>query len=300
MKDKVITFLIGFIFLYALGGGFCGLFFPATVTPFMELTCPEGTTASAEQVRRSTGNGISISLRLDCEGDAAASSRSSGAFWGRFLHQATIALILMGVLWVWMRTPVWSREPAPPPTPPPGIHLEGDMTLRQLISAKRRLDAVKHVREMTGAGLKEAKDYVDWLSYQMRGDGIAANPVTTLTPQEKLDAAAHDFEVLDALTNGQKINAIKRVRQLTGLGLREAKDFVDALERGDIVVRDGPVVRPPQPSDTVAPGDVFYDPEIQEHLVQGRKIDAIKRVRELTHLGLKEAKDLVESWEGRI
>lgn len=299
MKDKVITFLIGFIFLYALGGGFCGLFFPATVTPFMELTCPEGTTASAEQVRRSTGNGISISLRLDCEGDAAASSRSAGAFWGRFFHQTTIALILMGVLWVWMRTPVWSRESAPP-APPPGIHMEGDMTLRQLISEKRRIEAVKYVREMAGTSLKEAKDYVDWLSYQMQGDGTAGNPVTAMTPQEKLDAAAHDFEVLDALTNGQKINAIKRVRQLTGLGLREAKDFVDALERGDIVVRDGPVVRPPQPPDTAAPGDAFYDPEVQEYLAQGRKIDAIKRVRELTRLGLKEAKDLVESWEGRF
>lgn len=300
MKDKVITFLIGFIFLYALGGGFCGLFFPATVTPFMELTCPEGTTASAEQVRRSTGNGISISLRLDCEGDAAASSRSAGAFWGRFLHQATIALILMGMLWVWMRTPVWSRESAPPSAPPPGIHLEGDTTLRQLIGEKRRLDAIKHVREMTGAGLKEAKNYVDWLSYQMRGDGTTTTPITALTSQEKLDAAAHDFEVLDALTNGQKINAIKRVRQLTGLGLKEAKDFVDALERGDIAIKDGPIVQQPEQPDTMAPDDVFYDPEIQKYLAQSRKIDAIKRVRELTSLGLKEAKDLVESWEGRI
>jgi ribosomal protein L7/L12 len=32
-------------------------------------------------------------------------------------------------------------------------------------------------------------------------------------------------------------------------------------------------------------------------LRDGRKIEAIKIVRETTGLGLKEAKDLVESWE---
>lgn len=35
----------------------------------------------------------------------------------------------------------------------------------------------------------------------------------------------------------------------------------------------------------------------QDLLRQGRKIEAIKVVREETGLGLKEAKDLVESWE---
>lgn len=37
--------------------------------------------------------------------------------------------------------------------------------------------------------------------------------------------------------------------------------------------------------------------QARELLKQGRKIEAIKVVREETGLGLKEAKDLVESWE---
>lgn len=300
MKDKLITFLIGFIFLYALGGGFCGLFFPSTVTPFMALTCPEGTTGSAEQVRRSSGNGISISLRLECEGaEGTTASRDRGAFWGRVIHQSTIALILMAILWLWMRIPARSREPVPPPAPPPGINLEGDMVLRQLITEKRRMDAIKHVREMTGAGLKEAKDYVDWLSFQMRGGGAEVAPVAGKTAQEKMAAAAHDAQMLDALTSGQKILAIKRVRELTGLGLKEAKEFVEAIEQGDITLRDDLIIIPPQPPETATPDDLFYDPKVQEYLAQGKKIDAIKRVRELTRLGLKEAKDLVESWDTR-
>lgn len=38
-----------------------------------------------------------------------------------------------------------------------------------------------------------------------------------------------DMEVQQLVLNGQKIKAIKRVRMLTGAGLKEAKEYVDAL-----------------------------------------------------------------------
>lgn len=37
-------------------------------------------------------------------------------------------------------------------------------------------------------------------------------------------------EILEAIFSGQKIQAIKLYREATRLGLKEAKDFVDALE----------------------------------------------------------------------
>jgi ribosomal protein L7/L12 len=37
--------------------------------------------------------------------------------------------------------------------------------------------------------------------------------------------------VLDALKRGEKINAIKEYRLVTGVGLKEAKDFVEEIER---------------------------------------------------------------------
>ena len=43
---------------------------------------------------------------------------------------------------------------------------------------------------------------------------------------------APDAEVSALLSQGQKIEAIKRVRQKTGCGLRDAKEYVDALEAG--------------------------------------------------------------------
>ena len=40
-------------------------------------------------------------------------------------------------------------------------------------------------------------------------------------------------------------------------------------------------------------------PEVEQLINSGRKIDAIKRIRENTGLGLAEAKDLVDEYERR-
>lgn len=94
--------------------------------------------------------------------------------------------------------------------------------------------------------------------------------------------------VADLLREGRKIEAIKRYREQTGVGLKEAKDAVEAMERGDV---------PPLPE---APRRItsemaIDDAELRRHLAGGRLIDAIKRYRELTGLGLKESKDAIES-----
>jgi ribosomal protein L7/L12 len=40
-----------------------------------------------------------------------------------------------------------------------------------------------------------------------------------------------DAEIEDLLRRGKKIEAVKRYRERTGLGLKEAKDAVDEIER---------------------------------------------------------------------
>ena len=297
-KEKFTLLAIVFIFFYLLGGGMCSILFPATVTPFLELTCPEGTTPSSEQIRRSSGNGVSLSSRASCAGEAGTpTGRTLGVVGARMLHQSVVSLLLMLVGWVWIR--YQSGKSTPPPTPPPGINLEGDMVLRQLISEGKLTEAIKHVREMTGTGLKEGRDYVKWLSYEMKGG--ANQPGVEEKPVVSLAAAAQDFEVLDWLTKGMKINAIKRVRQLTGIGLKEAKDLVEAIERGEIAI-DQPLtpLPPANPAFPITPEQATQDGEIRDLLAQGQKLNAIKRVRELTGMGLKEAKDFVEELERRF
>ena len=44
-------------------------------------------------------------------------------------------------------------------------------------------------------------------------------------------ASSQDAELLALVNDGKKIHAIKRYRELTGVGLKEAHDAVDELER---------------------------------------------------------------------
>jgi ribosomal protein L7/L12 len=94
--------------------------------------------------------------------------------------------------------------------------------------------------------------------------------------------------VLEALHHGQTIEAIKLLRQATGLGLKEAKDAVDAYMQGL------PVSMPTGAREVSLPASVLMA------LQTGNKIQAIKLLREKTGLGLKEAKDAVEAMEAEI
>lgn len=49
-------------------------------------------------------------------------------------------------------------------------------------------------------------------------------------PEEDL-TEQQTTEVIDCLQRGRKIEAIKRYREFTGTGLKEAKEAVEALER---------------------------------------------------------------------
>ncbi len=99
------------------------------------------------------------------------------------------------------------------------IPLEGASLEDQILRIARdsgKIDAIKHYREVTGAGLAEAKDAVEAL---MAGG--------TTTPSGPTSSA--DQEVLTIVRNQGKIAAIKRYRDLTGCGLREAKSAVEGL-----------------------------------------------------------------------
>lgn len=58
---------------------------------------------------------------------------------------------------------------------------------------------------------------------------LSANiaPMTT----EARANANEDAAILELIRRGRKIEAIKRMRELTGMGLAESKDAVEAIER---------------------------------------------------------------------
>ena len=93
---------------------------------------------------------------------------------------------------------------------------------------------------------------------------------------------AFEEEIRRLLESGNKILAIKRYREETGVGLAEAKAAVESLEAG------GEFTKPVQPDDPQATS------EIVTLLSHGEKIKAIKLYRQQFRVGLKEAKEAVD------
>lgn len=193
-----------------------------------------------------------------------------------------VGVILVAVLALWLRRgqDIVVVPPVAPAQPGGDVPAE----VQALLARGKKIEAIKRVRERTGLGLKEAKDYVEGIERGAAPGGVSAAPVAL-----RGDPGAVEAEARQILATGNVIAAIKRVRELTDVGLREAKDYVDALQRGD-----APPALPGAATETAPASAPQLDQEARALLAQGKKIEAIRRVRELTGWGLKEAKDYVE------
>ncbi len=90
--------------------------------------------------------------------------------------------------------------------------------------------------------------------------------------------------VKEQLEKGNKIEAIKILREETGINLKEAKELIDYV-----------IIKRTQPGDNIKNKDNISVPgTVLNYLREGKKIDAIKALRHETGLGMKDAKDTVE------
>ena len=107
---------------------------------------------------------------------------------------------------------------------------------------------------------------------------------------------SHELDELrEMLATGRKIEAIKRIRERTWLGLKEAKELSELIEEGaglmEVSQRLQQLgVTPPAP--VPASG---RDDAIAEALRRGNKIEAIKLYRERRGVDLRTAKEAVEA-----
>jgi ribosomal protein L7/L12 len=159
--------------------------------------------------------------------------------------------------------------------------------IRMLLNNGEKLRAIKLYREETGTGLKEAKQAVDHLIWQMGREQEQAR--LTILDQGETNSAESLEEVWRLLRARDKIGAIKAYRRATGAGLKEAKEAVERMEAGI----PGAEVETSEASETTEAS--FVDPDKLQRLIRaGRKIEAIKYYREQRRVGLKEAKDAVD------
>lgn len=96
--------------------------------------------------------------------------------------------------------------------------------VKDLLAKGRKIDAIKLVREKTRFSLEAAKEMVETIE---KGASPAAHERTMAEALQ----TAHELtpEVQRLVKKGQRLEAVKLIRERTGIGLREAKELVDKL-----------------------------------------------------------------------
>lgn len=96
------------------------------------------------------------------------------------------------------------------------------------LSSTELLDAFK---EMTLIELSEfVKQFEDTFDVKAAAPVVAAGPAQG-GPAAPVEEEKDEFDVVLESDGGKKIQVIKVVRELTGLGLKEAKDVVEAAPK---------------------------------------------------------------------
>jgi ribosomal protein L7/L12 len=195
-----------------------------------------------------------------------------------------------------------------------------------------KIMAIKAYRELTGVGLKEAKDVIEYYLRTPRGskqrtvEGFSADGLRDLLNEGKFEDAVttyknfagvdyftarnfieqmqrqlkpetwtlppghpiFDRDVQQAVSLGQYDEAVKLYKLITKVDEVTARDAVEVLKQRALAAD--------VPPDTSG----VPDEEVRELLRAGKKIEAVKRVREVTALGLKEALDVVNEIERKL
>lgn len=106
-----------------------------------------------------------------------------------------------------------------------------------LARSDRKIEAIKIYRETFGSGLAEAKDAVENLIAGNRVDFTDFQIFSVNSPLNQtgktIAQSPKIAEIRQELRLSHKLNAIKIYRETFGGGLKEAKDAVESLERGE-------------------------------------------------------------------
>jgi ribosomal protein L7/L12/sugar lactone lactonase YvrE/DNA-directed RNA polymerase subunit RPC12/RpoP len=100
-------------------------------------------------------------------------------------------------------------------------------------------------------------------------------------------------EIKRLVQSGQKIEAIKQYREVFKTSLKEAKEAVEQLADGKPIAITYSSYQPAG-FFTGEPSHFLVEAEIRQIVQNGKKIDAIRRYREVYQVGLKEAKDAID------
>ena len=98
-----------------------------------------------------------------------------------------------------------------------------------MVSREQVKDFIKNMSLMDAASL--VKELEEELGVSAAAPMMAAGPAAGAAPTAAAAPEKEDFTVMLTAVGDKKIQVIKVVRELTGLGLKEAKDLVDGAPK---------------------------------------------------------------------
>lgn len=130
------------------------------------------------------------------------------------------------------------------------------------------------------------------------GPGVSAAPVRMGPPDPTLDG-----QVRELIGRGQKIQAIKLVRQERSLGLKEAKDYVELIEADPLRTFAGPQPQAPLQSQQPFPNPGMpgsLADRARQLVATGDAAGAMVLVQRETGMSPEEAHSFLRTLGGRI
>ncbi|MGQ7312259.1 ribosomal protein L7/L12 [Microbacterium arabinogalactanolyticum] len=145
-----------------------------------------------------------------------------------------VAVVVLLVLVPWATKGMRPKAPQPPHPPasvaPRALSPAESAEIDALVAGDRKIAAIKRLRELQSLGLQEAKDAIDaWVpgtTWTPAAAASASASASASAPGDALTPAAR-AEIAALIADDEKIRAIKRYREETGVGLKQAKDAVE-------------------------------------------------------------------------
>lgn len=182
-SKRLLARLIAAAFIGIMMAGPGAAIFPSTLRWGAWAACPEGTAPAPERFRASYSRPGESQVRLLCTApDGRAEDHTLMAIvglWAMYTAGLTVLFSLLG-----LRASTRSgalAEPGVPRSVPPEVETRA----RVLVERDQKIHAIKLVRDATGMGLKEAKDWVEALPHRPPSSSASTATVVAPSPETR-------------------------------------------------------------------------------------------------------------------
>jgi hypothetical protein len=215
-RARVLVIAGAAAFAAAMLAGPGAAIFPSTLRWGAWIACPAGTAPAPKRFHQSYDRPGESHVALACVSPGGETHdrtlAAMGGLWLMYFMGGCVVLSLLARRGGPATKDARARAAAAPPRAVPA---DAEAKARELMAQEQKISAIKIVRDATGMGLKEAKDWVEALPHRPASPGSTSSPTGTgLGPVERL---AELKRMLDAGLVTQAEFEAKKSEILAGL-----------------------------------------------------------------------------------